>query len=170
MAEHRALIATGIAASICVGLVATVVVTPLPRLVWNASASAPLGLYGVTPGAEVRAGDMVIARLPATFRALAARRHYLPPGVPLVKRVAAGPGARVCALDGAISVDGKGLARQRERDRAGRVMPKWVGCRTLGAGEYLLLMADVRDSFDGRYFGVTAERDLIGKALPIWVR
>ena len=37
---------------------------PAPRLVWNASASAPIGLYAVTPGAEGDPGDMVIARVP----------------------------------------------------------------------------------------------------------
>src|SRR3546814_1347587 len=37
---------------------------PLPRLVWNASASAPIGLYSVSPGVPADPGDMVIARVP----------------------------------------------------------------------------------------------------------
>src|SRR3546814_1556457 len=40
----------------------TMAFPPAPRLVWNASASAPIGLYAVTPGAPVGPGDMVIAR------------------------------------------------------------------------------------------------------------
>src|SRR3546814_8700597 len=42
----------------------TIAFPPAPRLVWNASASAPIGPYAVTPGATVEPGDMVIARVP----------------------------------------------------------------------------------------------------------
>lgn len=34
---------------------------PAPRLVWNATASAPIGLYGVLPGVAPARGEMVIA-------------------------------------------------------------------------------------------------------------
>src|SRR3546814_1519836 len=67
-------------------------------LVWNASASAPIGLYSVSPGVPADPGDMVIARVPQLWRDLAARRHYLPANVPLVKRVAAAAGDDVCGL------------------------------------------------------------------------
>jgi type IV secretory pathway protease TraF len=60
---------------------------PAPRLLWNASASAPIGLYRVEPDS---AGSRRLGhRMAATQRSpLAASRHYLPTGVPLVKRVA----------------------------------------------------------------------------------
>src|SRR3546814_11532003 len=64
----------------------TMAFPPAPRLVWNASASAPIGLYAVTPGAPVGPGDMVIARVPDPWRMLAARRHYLPANVPLDRK------------------------------------------------------------------------------------
>ena len=67
--------------------------TPM-LLVWNASASAPVGLYRVEPHAPVRRRDMVVAWLPRGARLLAASRHYLPANVPLVKRVAAVAGDR----------------------------------------------------------------------------
>ena len=38
----------------------TIAWPPLPRLVWNASASAPIGLYAVSPGTAPGRGDMVI--------------------------------------------------------------------------------------------------------------
>src|SRR3546814_1434020 len=71
------------------------VLPPAPRLVWNASASAPQGLYAVTPGAWVEPGEMVIARVPLRYRQLAAARRYLPMNVPLVKRVAAYAGDQI---------------------------------------------------------------------------
>jgi conjugative transfer signal peptidase TraF len=170
MRERARLLGIGAAAAVCVALTATTIVAPLPRLVWNASASAPIGLYRVTPGARVRVGDMVIARLPVAMRLLAARRRYLPIGVPLVKRVFAITGARVCASGSFVSVNGHQIVRRRAADRVGRSLPAWSGCRTLGAGEIFLAMTRVNDSFDGRYFGPTAANDVIGKATPLWVR
>jgi type IV secretory pathway protease TraF len=52
----------------------------------------------------------------------------------------------------------------------GRPLPQWEGCETLGPGEFFLMMADVSDSFDGRYFGVTERRGIIGRLVPLWTR
>jgi len=151
-------------------LVVTGVAAPAPRLVWNASASAPIGLYRLYPGMPPAVGDLVIARLPRDMRLLAASRRYLPLGVPLVKRVVATSGARICADGSSVTVDDRPVAHLRARDRAGRPLPAWRGCRTLAPGEVLLVMGGVRDSFDGRYFGPTAAGDVIGKAVPLWLR
>lgn len=170
MADRGRLAILGAAALGCGALVANAIRAPLPRLVWNASASAPIGLYRVAPGPSVAVGDMVIGRLPADVRLLAARRHYLPLGVPLVKRVVAGPGARICARGDAVTVDGRLLVRRRTADRAGRPLPAWTGCRILTRDQVLLVMTTVPDSFDGRYFGPTARGDVIGKAVLLWAR
>jgi len=82
-----------------IGLAA--LVRPAPWLVWNASASAPIGLYRVLPGNAVR-GDLVLVRTPNSVRQLAAERGYLPQNVPLVKRVAALDGDVICAAGDAI--------------------------------------------------------------------
>ncbi len=157
------LAATGIA---CLG--ATIAAPPLPRLVWNASASAPIGLYGVTPGAQIERGDMVIAWAPAGPRALAAQRRYLPGNVPLVKRVAGVPAERVCAIGSGIFVGGRLVAVRQARDSMSRPLPWWRGCVTLKDGALFLLM-DAPASFDGRYFGPTSPPDVVGKATPLWV-
>ena len=151
-------------------LAATLLVEPRPRLVWNASASAPVGLYAVGDGAPLARGDMVIARVPVEFRLFAARRHYLPTNVPLVKRVAAAAGDEVCAAGARVMVNGRLVARRLDRDGAGRPMPWWSGCAELGTGEYFLLMTDSAASFDGRYFGVSEVGDIVGKARLIWRR
>jgi conjugative transfer signal peptidase TraF len=148
----------------------TMAMPPRPRLVWNASASAPLGLYGITYNATIRRGSTVLARLPADMRALAAARRYLPSNVPLIKSVAAVAGDEVCALGPTIFIDGEPVATRRSYDFAGRILPWWEGCHRLRDGELLLLMRGSAASFDGRYFGVTARADVIGKAHLIWAR
>lgn len=154
-----------------VGLVlASAALPPAPLFVWNASASAPTGLYFVSPGAPIGAGDMVIARTPAPWLMLAARRHYLPANVPLVKRAVAAEGDIVCAHDGQVSINAVPAVTRRARDGAGRTLPWWEGCYALRQGELFLLMADAQDSFDGRYFGVTGPGDIVGKARLIWAR
>jgi conjugative transfer signal peptidase TraF len=144
-----------------------VLVQPAPRIVWNASASAPIGLYWVSPGAKVRPGDMVVARLDSRVGRFAAKRQYLPPGVPLVKRVAAVAPSRVCALGARLTIDGRFAASRLASDGAGRPLAWWSGCRALRDGE-VLLMGDTQRSFDGRYFGPTPASDLIGRARLVW--
>lgn len=150
-------------------LLASAAFPPAPRFVWNASASAPIGLYAVSPDGLAEPGDMVIARVPEPYRRLAATRRYLPLNVPLVKRVAAAAGDEVCALGYEIFVNGRWIAERRSTDGAGRSMPSWIGCLRLH-GRQLFLLMDAPTSFDGRYFGVTEGADVIGKARLIWTR
>ena len=142
---------------------------PTPRLVWNATASAPIGLYAVVPGASIEPGDMVVARVPERYRLLAASRRYLPSNVPLVKRVTAYAGDEVCALGKDIFFNGRRIASRRAADADGLPMPWWSGCVLL-RGRQLFLLMDSPSSFDGRYFGPTEGSDVIGKARFLWGR
>ncbi len=148
----------------------TMLFPPAPRLVWNASGSAPIGLYAVWPEAPVEPGDMVIARVPDPWRMLAARRHYIPANVPLVKRVSAAAGDEVCALGDKIFVNGRLLTERRVADARGRPMPWWTGCVRLRGRQLFLLMANSPASFDGRYFGLTEGELVVGKAQLLWAR
>lgn len=151
---------------------AAVAATLMPRhplLLWNASASVPTGLYLIAPAARITAGDHVAAWPPRAARMLAATRGYLPEGVPLVKRVAATSGARVCAAGALVRINGRVIAVRQTRDGRGRPLPRWTGCRTLAYGETLLLGRGPR-SFDGRYFGPSGPRDVIGSATLLWPR
>ncbi|KZD07356.1 S26 family signal peptidase [Oceanibaculum pacificum] len=140
---------------------------PAPRLVWNASASVPVGLYWVSRAAPVR-GDLVLATLPPDARRLAADRGYLPAGVPLVKRLVAIADDVICAVGDAVFINGTYVATRRNRDSLGRELPRWTGCRTLAADELFLLMAGVSGSFDGRYFGPVRGAMIIGRLVPLW--
>jgi len=163
--QGRALIVGGLIAAVAT----TIIVPATPRLVWNASASAPIGLYAVAPKTAVRIGDMVVARLPPSWRGFADARRYVPAGVPLIKHIAAAAGDRVCARGDAILVNGRALAKRRRFDAAGRVMPAWSGCMTL-SNKTLFLLNDHPLSFDGRYFGASATWDIVGTAYPLWTR
>ncbi|WP_081944706.1 S26 family signal peptidase [Sphingopyxis sp. MWB1] len=165
---RRAIAMLGVAVLLC-GSIATMMRPPQLRLLWNASASAPVGLWTIDPDATPGRGDMVAARLAQPWRGFAARRHYLPANVPLIKRVAAVSGDHICANDHMVFVNGEAVAARRRFDAAGRAMPVWHGCKLLGDAQILLLI-DAPNSFDGRYFGVTLRRDIIGKAVPLWLR
>lgn len=149
---------------------ASIVLQVRPLLVWNASRSSQRGLYLVTHAASLGHGDMAIAWPPEAARRLAAARHYLPSGVPLVKLVAAASGDRVCARDAWIRINDRIAAERRLTDAVGRPMPRWTGCERLQADQLFLLGTAGSGSFDGRYFGATGTADLVGKAQLLWAR
>jgi len=146
----------------------TIAFPPCPRLLWNASASAPMGLYRVGAGAAPVPGDLVVAWLPEPARRLAAERRYLPRNVPAIKHVAAVAGMRVCGFGAALTADGQPVVHRLAADRLGRPLPRWEGCRTLRGGELLLLNPAIPASFDGRYFGISRTSDVVGTAHPLW--
>ena len=161
----------GAGAGLALGLLlAPLVLQPAPRLVWNASASSPVGLYAVSPTGTLRRGGMALAWPPPAARALGAQRGYLPGNVPLVKRVAAAGGDRVCAAGPAVRVNGRIAASRRHLDPSGRPMPWWNGCETLRGGDLFLLTPGVAEAFDGRYFGVTRGDEVVGRARLLWPR
>lgn len=143
--------------------------TPTPEIVWNASASAPIGLYRRVAGMPER-GDLVLARLPAGARELAAERGYLPKSVPAVKRIAGVAGDTICADGLSVFLNGHLVARRLSLDGEGRDMSAWDGCRILEPDEVFLLMTDRLDSYDGRYFGPINRHLIIGRLVPLWVR
>lgn len=136
--------------------------------VWNATASVPTGLYAIRGRASLDVGERVAIEPPPPLRHLLVTRGYLPTGVPLLKRVAAVSGQRVCRFDHGVTIDGKFVGAARARDRLERPLPAWFGCRTLHSGELFVMNPAAPDSFDGRYFGVLRMADVIGRATPVW--
>ncbi len=138
-----------------------------PVLVWNATASAPIGLYRVlhrTP----RRNDLVLVPTPQSVTALAAARGYVPLHVPLVKRIAAMRGDRVCTQGDAVVVGRTVVALRVAFDHQARPLPYWEDCRSLRADEVFLLMRDAPYSFDSRYFGPVQTSTVIGVLEAIW--
>jgi len=142
---------------------------PMPRLLWNASASVPIGLYIVHPFGRLATGELLIVRPPASLARYMAARDYLALGVPLIKHIAALPGQRVCRFGSIILVDGHVTAKALKADERGRELPMWHGCIVIPPHEIFLLNASVPDSFDGRYFGALPDTLTIGSATPLLI-
>jgi len=141
-----------------------------PWLVWNATASAPVGIYAIEHATPPHRGDLVLAELPETVRAFAANRGYLPLHVRLVKQIAALPNDRVCACESRITINEQIVALRLSSDTHHRPLPAWHGCHTLTRREVFLLIAHVPTSFDGRYFGPVSQNAILGKLTPLWLR
>lgn len=156
-------------ASLAIAMLAAPAFTRPPILfVWNASASVPLGLYRMQAVERLAVGDLVVVAPPPALAEFLVARRYVGAGVPLMKRVAALSGQTVCRAGGLVTVDGTAMAQARERDRLGRPLPSWIGCRTLTDGEVFLLNPDEPASLDGRYFGPLTCASVIGRAVPLW--
>jgi conjugative transfer signal peptidase TraF len=138
-----------------------------PRLIWNASASVPVGLYYAQPVGRLKVGDLVAVAPPQDLADFIAMRGYLPRGVPLIKHVLALPDTGVCRKGATIFVEGRPYGKARERDRLGRALPRWQGCSVLTERQFFLMNPDAPDSFDGRYFGSLPVTAITAKLTPV---
>src|SRR3546814_978910 len=111
------------------------IITFVPKVIWNASASTPIGLYTIDPDPSPQLTDLVAIRAPAPLASFMVERGYIGRGVPLMKRVAALPGQRVCRAGHDITVDAVKLGEARDRDSSGRPLPVWQGCRVVADGD-----------------------------------
>lgn len=139
-----------------------------PRFVWNATASTPTGLYALQATGRLRAMQLVAVRPPEPIVSFLADGGFLPKGVLLLKHVLALPGQSVCRAGPTVTVDAIDVGEARDRDRFGRPLPKWSGCRTLRVGEVFLMNPTIQDSLDGRYFGPFPAASIVARAVPIW--
>ncbi|MCB1424544.1 MAG: S26 family signal peptidase, partial [Notoacmeibacter sp.] len=91
---------------IAVGTLVATAVADLPtRLIWNATASAPIGLYTVAPADALEIPELVAIMPPEPLERFMVERGYIGRGVPLLKRVLGLPGQRVCRHGATIAVD-----------------------------------------------------------------
>ena len=142
---------------------------PFSRLlVWNVTASVPVGLYSIGGKTGLQRGDRVAIDPAFRLQKYLASRGYLPAGVPLIKEVAALGGDTVCRRDLLIEINGTPAGSARRRDSLGRELPVWKRCRTIAADELFVMNRRAPGSFDGRYFGPVARADVIGRARPVW--
>jgi conjugative transfer signal peptidase TraF len=140
-------------------------IPPCVLLVWNTTASLPIGLYVITSGQPKR-GDLSLIRLPPQMETLAVTWGILAPYSPLLKPVAAIAGDRICRSGRAVTINGHLAAIARYVDRKGRSLPMWQGCRHLSASQVFLL-ARHPHSFDSRYYGPLQLQLSLGVAHPL---
>jgi type IV secretory pathway protease TraF len=137
-----------------------------PRLLWNTTASAPIGLYRVAPEWPAARGTLVAVRPPAAMAIWLDSRGYAPAGAVLIKRVAALWPSTVCRAGAVVTVDGEPVGLAIARGRRGETLPRWSGCRRLRPDEVFLLNA-APGSLDGRYFGPLPRAAILGRAVPL---
>ena len=117
-------------------------------VLFNHSPSVPVGFY-IRDSADLAPGTFVTVRARDVAPVEAAAHRYDDEGDRFIKRLAAIAGQEVCSDGRVLSVDGAAAAIVQN----GAAAPRgWIGCRTLGASE-ILLLGDSADSFDGRYWG-----------------
>jgi conjugative transfer signal peptidase TraF len=137
-----------------------------PLLVWNVTASAPVGLYRRSFGALQDAAWVLAIPAPKAAEMMA-KRGYLPLKVPMVKRIAALSGDTICRNHNAVSINGTVRARAMDHDSKGRALPVWQGCERLTDDQIFVLTAPSA-SFDGRYFGAISRANVIERIEPLW--
>lgn len=142
--------------------------SPTPRWIWNATASAPEGLYDLQRDRAWGRHDLVAVRPPKPLAAWLDARGYAPSGVLLIKRVAALSPSIVCRDGAAVTIDRVAVARAEVRDHAGRRLPVWSGCRVLAADDVFLLNP-ARGSLDSRYLGPLPRASVVGRVAPLWL-
>jgi conjugative transfer signal peptidase TraF len=143
---------------------------PVAKLIWNASASVPVGLYTVKSASIHHVGDLVVVRPPETLAAFLETRGYLARGVPLLKHIAALPGQIVCRIGPTITIDGMIAGQALDRDHLGRSLPGWQGCRRVADDDVFLMNGRSENSLDGRYFGPLPATTIVGRADPLWTK
>ena len=153
-----------------VSLVAPAFLQPHRMIVWNASASVPVGLYllETTDGRYV--SELVAVVPPEPLATFLAAGNYLPRGVPMLKHVLALPGQTVCRDGLVVTVDKVAVGVALERDRQGRALPVWQGCRVVAEDTLFLMNSRSADSLDGRYFGPLPRSAVTGRAHPVWTK
>lgn len=164
--SRRRILAVSVLAVI--GIAATSAADMPTKLLWNATASAPVGFYSIEPADRIEVPELVAVMPPEPLAGFMVERGYVGRGVPLLKRVVGLPGQQVCRIGRDILIDGIAIGSALARDRSGRELPVWQGCRVIADGQLFLMNWDVPDSLDGRYFGPIPTSSVIGRALPLW--
>ena len=163
---HQPLAALTILGLVLVSAIALLPRSQAPWIVYNGSGSAPIGWYRVE-NRQPLPGDFVIVAPSKTLERLLVTHTVVPTGVPLLKRVVATTGDRVCRSGALVTVNGEIFAEALERDQYGHSMPIWEGCLTIFEGQFFLLQPHPY-SFDSRYFGPVSECQIIGVVTPLW--
>ena len=155
------------------GLGASKALQSSPFAIINETPSMAKGLYVRGPaiqasGKTLQRGAIVALPLQGAAQAYLTGALGYPAKTLLLKRVAGFAGDQVCATANSVTVRDRSVV-VLARDRQGRSLPHWLGCRVLADNEVFLL-GDRPGSFDGRYLGPTSTNALIGtyRAVATW--
>ena len=135
----------------------------------NISVSAPIGIYLLRAPKQIEIGKLVTFKLPKEFEAFAKNVAWLKEDEDLLKPVAAVKGDLVCRRGSEVSINGSIVARAKDNDTHGHILPSWQGCQVIQTGYFFPLSLHHENSFDGRYFGVVRKSLVTNVAKPLIV-
>ena len=150
----------------CAACAALAAVAPQPSVLWNGTASEPVGLY-VRSASTPAAGRIIAFRAPAPAFPYADDRMGYLHRLTILKEIAAGQGDVVCTQAGALTINGRWRAPVLERDPRGRPLPQWRGCRALAKDEFFVFSDRIPNSFDSRYYGPVKRAQIVGVFEPV---
>ena len=140
---------------------------PRPKILYNPSASAPIGYYSIGSKETLTVGDQVALYAPDWARELADERGYLPYDYPLIKTIIGSEGDRFCGADGFVSGPNGTAITRLLRDRLDCELPSWQDCLVLSPDEYFVVSpeteAGISYGFDSRYFGPVSKDMILGR-------
>jgi type IV secretory pathway protease TraF len=143
--------------------VAGYLVNPQTMVYRNVTKSMPLGWYVRNPVGAPTKGAIIAFHPPAIALA-----YRWPADVPLLKRVAAVGGDKVCSDGKVLAVNDVTVGRVLDRLPNGHLLPVWKGCQVLPDDQVFPIATGIPDSFDGRAYGPIKTADVIGVFLPVW--
>ncbi|MDC0535478.1 S26 family signal peptidase [Francisellaceae bacterium] len=135
-------------------------------IVFQESASMPVGYYFVYPSSSIKANNIVLISVSKKLSDFLITRGYLKGNKPLLKEVLAVPGDAVCFHESSVSVANKDFPLFK-LDKEGRMLPKIKYCSTLKRGEYFVIGTASEHSFDSRYFGIINGEQILGIAFKL---
>lgn len=151
---------------------AAVAALPSPLVLYNPSPSIPKGYY-LRDNRTPAKGEIIAFHVPVGGQEYArAWLDYLIRGS-VIKPIVATAGDMVCTTGKSVKaglwINGARLGPIVERDKFGRLLPHWNGCRKLSEGEFFVFSDRIPNSYDSRYYGPVRATDIIGTFRPLWV-
>jgi len=129
-----------------------------------------MGFYlKVSDETSLKAGDLVILKVPKAMNPYVYGRHWLKEGAPLLKTVYALPGDTYVINNEAVFVNGEYIGEIFDEDSSGLPLPKIRGSFTVKEGYFLPIAARFPNSFDGRYFGEVSKKFIIARVKPLFI-
>ena len=153
------------------GFAVTAIFPVSPKLIWNASASVPIGLYAMRPAGALHVTELVVVPPPAALASFLDRAPL--PAQGRADAEAHPRPARPNRLPHPTARSPSTASPWARRSTATEVAarcPTWQGCRVVAADEVFLMNWQSEDSFDGRYFGPLPVSTIVGRADPLWTR
>ena len=137
-------------------------------LIYNATASVPVGWYIKLPMSNLEIGDYVVFDPPAEVKDFVLDRGYMTENELMMKQVGGLAGDHYCVIQSTheFYAKGKYIGQVAKKDGQDRDLPVLDGDFVVPAGKFLPITTHPF-SFDGRYFGSVDMSAIQYKVYPI---